>query len=116
MLSSLRLFDASEVANQRVKIIRFYEKHGEAATMEAFGANRKVISRWRKLLKESNGDPAGLIPRSTPSPAPQDIARAPQDHCVHQKLCAKNIRGWGRRRSSPSWMRTVLENTFPGSR
>jgi len=39
MLSSLRLFDASEVANQRVKIIRFYEKHG------GFRANRKVISR-----------------------------------------------------------------------
>jgi len=81
MLSSLRLFDASEVANQRVKIIRFYEKHGEAATMEAFGANRKVISRWRKLLKESNGDPAGLIPRST---RPLRLRTSP----VHRKIIA----------------------------
>jgi len=115
MLSSLRLFDASEVANQRVKIIRFYEKHGEAATMEAFGANRKVISRWRKLLKESNGIRQALSP-APPVPCASGHRPCTARSLRTSELCAKNIRGWGRRRSSPSWMRTVLENTFPGSR
>jgi len=45
MLYSLRHFDASEVSQQRMKIITFYEKYGERATKEAFGANRKVIHR-----------------------------------------------------------------------
>ena len=52
MLYSLRNFDANEIAQQRMKIIRFYEKYGEQATREAFGANRKVISRWRKRIGE----------------------------------------------------------------
>lgn len=51
MLCSLRRFDKSEVAQQRMRIIKFYEKYGEKATYEAFGVSRKVISRWRKRLK-----------------------------------------------------------------
>ena len=65
MLASLRNFDKDEVAKQRMKIIKFYEKFGEKATKEAFGADRKVISRWRKRLKESGGRLEALIPKST---------------------------------------------------
>lgn len=65
MLSSLRKFDESEVAQQRLEIINFYEKYGEGATKEAFGADRKVISRWKKRLKESGGKLMALIPFST---------------------------------------------------
>lgn len=79
MLSSLRLFDASEVATQRVKIMRFYERYGEKATKEAFGADRKVISRWRRLLTEGNGDLTALIPRST---RPLRVRRSPVHHMV----------------------------------
>jgi len=39
MLSSLRSFGESEVAQQRMRIMRFYEVYGEAATKEAFGAD-----------------------------------------------------------------------------
>jgi transposase len=53
------------VAVQRMKIIKFYEKHGESAAKEAFGADRKVVSRWRKRLTESGGKLTSLIPRST---------------------------------------------------
>gem|GEM_PF-5822404 len=35
-----------------MKIIRFYEEYGKKATKEAFGTDRKAISRWRKGLKE----------------------------------------------------------------
>jgi len=48
MLWSLRGFGKSEVAQQRMKILKFYETYGEAATQEAFGADRRLISRWRR--------------------------------------------------------------------
>lgn len=63
MLERLRQFETSEIGKERVKIIEFYERYGEKASKEAFGADRKVISRWKKRLKESNI--AGLIPIST---------------------------------------------------
>ena len=65
MVSSLRKFDSSEIANQRLKIIRFYVKHGEKTTKEAFGVGRKTIHVWKKRLKLSNGKLASLIPSST---------------------------------------------------
>ena len=65
MIESLRRFDIDEVANQRLKIINFYNTHGELATVEAFGADRKVISRWKQRLKVSKGSLASLTPTST---------------------------------------------------
>ena len=65
MLSNLKNFSGSEIANQRLKIIEFYEQYGEKATKEAFGADRKVISRWRSRLKAGKGRLAALIPYST---------------------------------------------------
>jgi hypothetical protein len=63
MLYSLRSFERSEVAQQKMKIIRFYEQYGEKATREAFGADRKLISRWRERWQEFGLE--GLIPLST---------------------------------------------------
>jgi len=65
MLFSLTRFSRSEVAQQRMKTISFYEERGEKATKEAFGADRKVISRWRRRLKENGGNLTALIPHST---------------------------------------------------
>ena len=65
MLLSLRNFDDNEAAKQRMKIIKFYDEYGERAAVEAFGADRKVISRWKKRLKESGSAIESLIPRST---------------------------------------------------
>lgn len=65
MLTSLRKFDTNEVAQQRFKIIQFFETYGETATKEAFGADRKVIARWKKRLVDSGGKLQSLIPRST---------------------------------------------------
>ena len=65
MLSSLRKFTGSEVAQERLRIIEFYKQYGEQATKEAFGANRKVISRWRKKLRRHEGAIEGLVPEST---------------------------------------------------
>lgn len=65
MLASLRKFNLSEVAQERMKIISFYQQFGEKATKEAFGADRKVISRWQKRLKVSGGHLSSLSPIST---------------------------------------------------
>jgi len=63
MLEILRQIETSEIAKERIKIIEFYKKYGEKATKEAFGADRKVISRWKQRIKEN--DIKGLIPIST---------------------------------------------------
>lgn len=65
MLTSLQKFSGSEIASQRLKIITFFEAYGEKATKEAFGADRKVISRWRQRLKKQNGKLQSLVPTST---------------------------------------------------
>jgi hypothetical protein len=65
MLYSLRRYNNSEVAQQRLNITNFYEKYGEKATKEAFSADKKLISKWRKKLKENGGGLQALVPLST---------------------------------------------------
>lgn len=65
MLHSLKVFSENEVAKQRLKIIKFYEKYGEKATKEAFGADRKLIYVWSKKLRKGNGRVCCLVPSST---------------------------------------------------
>jgi superfamily II DNA helicase RecQ len=65
MIESLRRFSKSEVASQKLKIINFYGVHGELATKEAFGVDRKVISRWKIRLNNSDCKLASLVPYST---------------------------------------------------
>lgn len=65
MLYSLRKFKESEIAQEKMKIINFYDQYGETKTKEFFGTNRKVVSRWKKRLKEEGGRLVSLIPHST---------------------------------------------------
>ena len=65
VIASLRKFDESEIAKERMRIISFYETYGEQATQEAFGTNRKTISVWRRRLKLGNSHLVSLTPTST---------------------------------------------------
>ena len=65
MLSSLRRFSRSEVAQERMRIMRFYDQYGEEATKEAFGVDRKLIHVWKRRLKVNDGHLEALIPYST---------------------------------------------------
>ena len=65
MLYSLRKFSKDEIARERFKIIQFYDRFGEEATKEAFGADRKVIHVWKKRLKDKDNKLIALIPSST---------------------------------------------------
>lgn len=65
MLSSLRRYSLSEIAQKKMEIINFYEGYGEKATVEAFGVSRKVVSRWKQRLTQNKGRLESLIPYST---------------------------------------------------
>lgn len=63
MLYSLRKYEHSNIAKQRIKIIKFYEEYGGKAAKQAFGADRRLISTWKKRLKRHGL--IGLVPTST---------------------------------------------------
>ena len=65
MLHSLRKFSRDEVAQERLRIIGFYDRYGEKATKEAFGVDRKLIYIWRKRIKGCEDRLTALIPNST---------------------------------------------------
>ncbi len=52
-------------AEQRLNVLRFWERHGLAATQEAFGVSRRTLYAWRAQLRAGEGKPHTLAPRST---------------------------------------------------
>lgn len=65
MLTSLRKYGRDETAQKRMEMIALYDQFGERATIQAFGCDRRVISRWRKRLKNADGKLSSLVPSST---------------------------------------------------
>lgn len=66
---------------QRLRILQFFETHGLAATVDAFGVSRRTLYRWKRALREGGGNPAALAAKScapkrkrTPKPDPRLIA------------------------------------------
>jgi len=58
----------TQEAEERVRILKFWHKHGDAATKEAFKVSRATLFRWQNILEEGRGQLASLVPKST---APQ---------------------------------------------
>jgi len=54
------LGDAPKDAQQRLRILRFLDKHGLAATVDAFGVSERTLYRWRQKLRQAGGNPAAL--------------------------------------------------------
>lgn len=52
-------------AQERMRILAFWKKHGDTATREAFGASRATLFRWQKDLKNGDGKLEALNPQST---------------------------------------------------
>ena len=50
----------TEQAKERCRILAFWEKHGDAATEEAFQISRRTLFRWQNKLKTSLGKLEGL--------------------------------------------------------
>ena len=65
MLPSLRKFNQSEIAKERLRIINYYNHYGGQATLDAFGVDRKLIYVWKRKMKLSKGQVGSLVPLST---------------------------------------------------
>ncbi len=52
-------------AQHRLKILRFFEKYGLEASVDAFGVSRRTLYRWKKTFQESGGNPAALAAQSS---------------------------------------------------
>src|SRR5438067_6960865 len=65
MLKSLKRFAEDEVAQERFRIIAFYDQYGEQTTKEAFGVDRKTVWVWKKRLKDNRSSISSLIPSPT---------------------------------------------------
>ncbi len=52
-------------AQERMRILAFWKKHGDTATKEAFRASRPTLFRWQKALIEGNKKLEALNPKST---------------------------------------------------
>lgn len=52
-------------AEERACILTFWQKHGTAATKEAFGASRSTLFRWQAALNTGGGRLEALVPQST---------------------------------------------------
>lgn len=63
-------------AQERLKILRFWDKHGLQATIDAFGVSRRMLYRWKKALKDAGGNPAALAAKSS---APKRRRRSQTD-------------------------------------
>ena len=116
MLYSLRKYENSEVSKERMKIIKFYEEYGEKATKEAFGADRRLISRWRQKLKHSGI--AGLVPISTrphhlrQSDIPQEIINFIKDlRQEHPRLGKEKIKPLLDKYCQKKKIRSISEST-----
>lgn len=54
----------SERAQYRYRVVRFWEKYGLEATIEAFGVKRRTLYDWRMKLREGAERPEALNDRS----------------------------------------------------
>ena len=83
MIESLRSFDSSERAKKKLEIIEVYDKYGEEATKKIYGADRKVISRWKKRFEESGKKLSSLVPHST---RPDRLRKRETDRRIIEKI------------------------------
>ena len=55
----------TQKTEERVRILAFWEKHGQEATKEAFGVSRRTLFRWQALLRQGAGALISLTPKKT---------------------------------------------------
>lgn len=63
--SALRWGRVHNDAAHRLKILRFFERHGLEATLEAFDVSRRTLYPWQASLKAEGGNVSAWVPGST---------------------------------------------------
>jgi len=54
-----------KTAEERYKVLNFWDRFGLQATQAAFGVSRRTLFAWRAQLQQGQGRPHALAPRST---------------------------------------------------
>lgn len=62
--TNIQLCQAHPEIEQKIQIIKFFDKYGLAPTKDAFKISRSSIYLWKKKLKDSNGGLYSLINKS----------------------------------------------------
>jgi transposase InsO family protein len=52
-------------AEERARILAFWQKHGDVAAKEAFKVSRATLFRWQKALADGRGKLESLVPKRT---------------------------------------------------
>lgn len=73
----------TEKAKERTRILAFWEKYGDSATMEAFNVSRPTLYRWQQALNARGGKLEALNPQST---APIRRRSRSIDHTVRERI------------------------------
>jgi transposase InsO family protein len=80
-------------AQRRLEILRFFDKHGLAATRDAFGVSLRTLYRWKAALKAQGGNPAALAAQSsapkrrrTPNTDPRLVSEIRRLRTLHPNL------------------------------
>ncbi len=61
---AVRWSHMTDKAKKKFEILVFWEKHGLAATMDAFGVKRRTLFLWKRQLREGRGKAVALEERS----------------------------------------------------
>ena len=72
-----------EEVERRVKILGFWEVHGEEAARDALGVSHRTLYRWQKALRSAQGKLLVLDPQST---APRKRRTRQYDHSYLEKV------------------------------
>jgi len=96
-----------KLIEERIRIIKFFDQHGEQVTREAFGKARSTIFLWKKRLRDSGGRLAALAPLSkAPKRPPTKRAHQSLDRMPPLKYYISNYLK-DPAQSNMLWTRTV---------
>ena len=88
---SLNKYSKDEVAQFRMKVIKFHDDYGSRATKEAFNVGRSTVFAWKKILREANGSLTALLPAST---APKTTRRMIVNSKVYDFIENIRLNNW----------------------
>lgn len=60
----LKTVSHNQIVQEKLFVIKFFDRHGAATTKEAYGIGRSTVYVWKKKLKDNKLDVACLINRS----------------------------------------------------
>jgi putative transposase len=97
-------------AEKRLRILIFWEKHGDEAAREAFSVSRRTLYRWQEALRRNEGKLNGLDKRST-APRKRNVRRIPAELEAQVIALRKKHHRLGKKKLAP-----LLKSTgFPVS-